>query len=385
MGLRLREAHAGDTGTLTDILHRAKSHWGYGSTKMEAFRTEYRISQATLNAQNVLVAADNGRPVGFAGGYSQSDCLYIEFLFVAPEVIGKGLGSLLLQRMTDRARSAGKSRLLLESDHHARGFYEANGFEVLSERPSQMSPSGVIPLMEKQLVPSVHRIDDVVLQVETGKVWEFEVRRQSEIDIHWGNACRQNPNLWNGRTLKLVDFTLEDGRFSGTCHECSFSAFLAWRDWGAPDLATWNAFGSAVLRSSDGALLFGVMSEKTANSGKVYPPGGNLDPEDVNEDGHVDIVRAIYRELEEETGLTPSDGTAGPMYVVLDGPRISFALVIDLPVEANALREKILSHSVSSQEQELSDVRILRSGEDLMTPDIVPYARDIGTALLCAS
>ena len=385
MTLKLRPAHAGDTGILTNILHRSKASWGYPPDRIEAFRNEYRITQATIVSLDMIVAETDNRPVAFAGGKMHEDCFYLEFLFVAPEVKQQGIGSLLLQRMADRARACSKTRMVLESDYFARGFYESRGFTTLSERPGQMSPDGVIPIMEKHLRAEIHPLKSVSLTIDRTAHWAFERRYGSEIEAHWAEICRKNPTLWNGRTLKLSGYTLDDGHFIGTCRECSYAAFLAWRDWGAPDLETHNIFGSAVLRSSDGALLYGVMSQNTANAGRIYPPGGNLDPSDIRADGSVDILGAIFRELEEETGLGTGDTAAGQLFAILDGPRISIARVLDVPLAAEPLRDRILRHSLASEEQELSDIRILRHSQDLASPDFVPFARDIARMLLPAA
>ncbi|WP_346894350.1 GNAT family N-acetyltransferase [uncultured Roseibium sp.] len=385
MTLKLRPAHAGDTDILTDILHRSKASWGYAPERIEAFRNEYRITHATLASLDMVVAEKNGRPVAFAGGKMREDCLYLEFLFVVPEAMRQGIGSLLLQRMADRARTFGKNRILLESDYFARPFYENRGFTTLSERPGQMSPDGVIPMMEKPLHAEIFPLKSVKLTMDRNAPWAFERRHAGEIETHWTELCRKNPTLWNGRTLKLAGYTLTDGHFTGTCRECSYAAFLTWRDWGAPDLDTYNIFGSAVLRSSDGALLYGVMSENTANAGRIYPPGGNLDPSDIRADGNVDILGAIFRELEEETGLCVDDITTGPLYAIMDGPRISIARVLDVPLASEPLRERILTHSMESEEQELSDIRILRHPQDLVSPNFVPFARDIAKMLLPAA
>jgi GNAT superfamily N-acetyltransferase/8-oxo-dGTP pyrophosphatase MutT (NUDIX family) len=385
MTLKLRPAHAGDTGVLTDILHRSKASWGYSQDRIEAFRNEYRITHATLVSLDMIVAEANGRPVAFAGGKMREDCLYLEFLFVAPEAMRQGIGSLLLQRMADRARTCGKTCIVLESDYFARAFYENRGFTTLSERPSQMSPDGVIPIMEKPLNAEIFPLKSVKLAIDRDAPWAFERRHAGEIEAHWAELLRKNPTLWNGRTLKLSNYTLNDGHFTGTCRECSYAAFLTWRDWGAPDLDTHNIFGSAVLRSSDGALLYGVMSQNTANAGRIYPPGGNLDPSDIRADGKVDILGAIYRELDEETGLGVDDIATGPLYAIIDGPRISIARVLDVPLAAEPLRERILKHSMASDEQELSDIRILRHPQDLTSPNFVPFARDIARMLLPAA
>jgi N-acetylglutamate synthase-like GNAT family acetyltransferase/8-oxo-dGTP pyrophosphatase MutT (NUDIX family) len=382
MPLKLRAATEADAPALTDILHRAKASWGYPQDKMAEFRDYWRISEATIRSQNVTIAERGGRPVAFSGLTSQdTDTLLVEFLFVDPDAQGEGVGSLLLTRAEDHARAEGLKRLYLESDAHARPFYERRGFRTLSTRPSEMSPGKDIPLMEKALPPSVHEISELDISVST-EPWRFESEHREEIESHFEEARQRIPLLWNGRTLKLTGYSFEEGIFKGTCAECSFAAFLAWRDWGAPDTFAHNLFGSAILRSADGALLYGVMSHKTATAGMIYPPGGNLDPTDLRPDGRVDVVGAIYRELEEETGLGRGDVRPAELLVAFDGPRISIGQVMDVPRVAGDLREQIVRFSEGTEEQELSDVRIIRNAADLHDPAIIPYARAVGAYLL---
>lgn len=382
MTLKLRSAHAGDTGILTDVLHRSKASWDYPAEKLEAFRSSCKVTNETLATQDIIVAEEDGTAIGFAGGYLREDHFYLEFLFVVPEAKSKGVGSLLLDRMTDVARAAGISRIVLESDYYARPFYEAKGYKVLGDRPSPMAPGGVLPLMDKHLSPTVSRLDSIDLRFDTTTPWPFEQALETEVARHWETALAENPHLWNGRILKLTGYTFENGAFRGICQEGSFAGFLAWRDWGCPDRNTHNVFGSAVLRSSDGALLYGIMSNTTANSGKIYPPGGNLDHVDIRPDGKIDVIGAIYRELQEETGLTPLDTMAGPLLIVFDGPRISICLVLDVPMQADALRERICRYSEGTEEQEIADMFIVRTRTDLDAPGIFSFARSVALALL---
>ncbi|WP_428671400.1 GNAT family N-acetyltransferase [Roseibium sp.] len=382
MPLKLRPATPADAPALTDILHRAKGAWGYPEDKMAEYREHWRISEAAIKSLQVTVAERGGNPVGFSGvSPLADDTLLIDFLFIAPEAQGQGIGSLLLTRSEDHARARGLTRLYLESDAHAGGYYEKHGFRTISSRPSEMSPGKDIPMMEKFLSPAVHEIEtlDITLSPEP---WPFETQNRAAIDAHFEEARKRIPLLWNGRTLKLTDYHFENGTFTGTCRECSYAAFLAWRDWGAPDPTAFNFFGSAILRSSDGALLYGVMSERTATAGQIYPPGGNLDPTDLAPDGKVDVTGATYRELEEETGIAKDCVEAACSLVVFDGPRIAVIQVFDTGIPAEELRERIVRHSLATGEQELADMRILRSRQDLEDPAIVPFARSAGAYLL---
>jgi N-acetylglutamate synthase-like GNAT family acetyltransferase/8-oxo-dGTP pyrophosphatase MutT (NUDIX family) len=382
MPLKLRLAAPSDSTDLTDILHRAKASWGYPEDKMVEFREHWRISEELIQSQHMTVAEADGVPVAFSGLVVQGeDTLLIDYLFVAPEVQKQGVGDLLLTRAEDYARQNNLKRLCLESDTNAVPFYQKRGFKTIAIRESEMLPGNEIPLMERFLPPAVHKVSslDVALSNEP---WEFERANSKEISAHFEEAKKRIGLLWNGRTLKLVGYKFKDGKFEGKCVETSYAAFLAWRNWGAPDASAHNLFGSAVLRSSDGALLYGVMSDLTATGGLIFPPGGNLDPEDVTAEGKVNVVGAIYRELEEETGLTRDDVLPGDLLVAFDGPRISISQVFDVDQLASSLREKIMRFSDSTEDRELADMRIIRTHKDLNDPAIIPFARAIGELLL---
>ncbi|KZM48474.1 GNAT family N-acetyltransferase [Labrenzia sp. OB1] len=382
MPLKLRPATIADAQALTDVMHRAKASWGYPQEKMEEFRAQWRISEATIRSLAVTVAERGGHPVAFSGLSPQDEeTLLIDFLFVAPEAQCQGIGDLLLTRAEDVARSRKLTRLFLESDTNAAPFYEKRGFRTMATRPSEMQPEGEIPMMEKVLQPGVHKVSSIDIDLSPA-AWAFETANEAAIAAHFEEARKRIALLWNGRTLKLTDFRFQDGAFKGTCCECSYAAFLTWKEWGAPDASTYNLFGSAVLRSADGALLYGVMSARTATAGQIYPPGGNLDPTDLTPDGKVDVIGAIYRELAEETGLSERDVRPGDLLIAFDGPRIALAQVFDIDRKADALRQNILRFSEASEEQELADIRIVRGQEDLTDPAITHYARAIGAYLM---
>ncbi|MCV0426261.1 MAG: GNAT family N-acetyltransferase [Roseibium sp.] len=382
MPLKLRAATPADAPVLTDILHRSKASWNYSDDKMAEYRKHWSVTEKTIQSLHMTVAEQDGVPIGFSGLSPKNEgTLLVDFLFVAPEVQRQGIGDLLLTRAEDHARQNDLFRLYLESDAHAGPFYEKRGFQTIATRPSAMSPGMDIPMMEKILPPSVHAISSIEITL-SDKPWAFERENETAISTHFQEAQKRIALLWNGRTLKLTNYRFENGSFMGACAECAYASFLAWRDWGAPDSSAYNLFGSAIIRSSDGALLYGVMSEHTATAGQIYPPGGNLDPTDLTATGQVDVAGAISRELEEETGLTMAALDPGEFLVAFDGPRISISRIFDADQTATELRDKIMRFSKASKEQELADIRIIRSPSDLNDPAMVSYARAIGRHLL---
>lgn len=382
MPLKLRPATIADAAALNDIMHRTKASWGYAEETLAEYYQRWRVTEDLIQTMHFVVVEREGIPIAFSGcSVTDTDTLKIDYLFVSPDAQNEGLGSLLLIRFEDLARKLHASRLYTRSEVHSGGFYEKLGFVTVGSEPSQLAPGKTMPLMEKSLPSTVHSVSSIDLAL-SNQPWAFEVSNEAAIAEHFEEAKNRIEHLWNGRTLQLTGYQFEDGVFTGTCADSSFAAYLAWRDWGAPDPTAFNLFGSAILRTNEGALLYGVMSEKTATGGLIYPPGGNLDPTDLTPDGKVDVEGAIYRELEEETGLTRDDVIVGDLLVAFDGPRISIARVFDVNCPANDLRRRIIEHSMASEEQELADIRIIRTRQDLNDSAIVPYARAIAEYML---
>ncbi len=378
MTLKLRRATPADADALTEIMMKAKASWGYSNVQMAKIRELYHVRPDGLAPGRGLIASLDGTPVAYSIVEAQEDgALLLDHLFVLPEAQGRGIGKLLLRRAEDAARARGLKRLVLESDAHAERFYQRHGFETKDARASQSIAGQLTPLMEKRLPSAVHSVTAIDFTVSSAP-WGFALANRAEIDAHFAELQKRNPHLWNGATLKLVGYTFENGLFKGSCAHCDYASFLAWRDWGAPDLTAFNLFGSSIIISSDQALLYGVMAPTTAAAGLIYPPGGHLDPADIAADGKVDIEASLRRELAEETGICASETVIGNRIVTFDGPRIAISRVFHVDQPADALRERILAHSMQTEEKELSDIRIVREPADLHDPAIVPYAREVG-------
>ena len=194
--------------------------------------------------------------------------------------------------------------------------------------------------------------------------WPFADARRAEIDDHFRKARAAQPALWNGRVLLLHEHAIVDRVMTGSYFETDFASFLAWRDWGFTDKSVRNAFPQAALKAADGAFLLGVMGAHTANAGHIYFPSGTPDPADVDGD-RVDIGASLTRELREETGLDAGDFTVDPGWTaVFDGPRIALFRIVRSAEPAAVFRERILRNLGSIAEQELADIRIVRSPAD---------------------
>ena len=194
--------------------------------------------------------------------------------------------------------------------------------------------------------------------------WRFAEACRDDIAAHFAARRQTTPQLWNGRVLLMRDFIIADGRLQGTYFEVGFADFIAWRDWNFPDPSVVNCFSMGALRASDGAYLLGVMSDRTANAGRIYFPAGTPDLADVR-GATVDLLGNVMREIAEETGLTVAEVSVTPgWHAVVDGSRVAVMKRIDVPDSAEAVRERMLRHLASEPQPELGDIRVVRSAAD---------------------
>jgi 8-oxo-dGTP pyrophosphatase MutT (NUDIX family) len=216
------------------------------------------------------------------------------------------------------------------------------------------------------VTPVIHRVSRLDLRVRPWR-WAFADERHSEIAAHFAARRARTPELWNGRILLGRKPVFERGCFRAEYFETDFASFLAWRDWGFPDESVFNGFGMGAPRGNDGAFVLGEMAANTANAGRIYFPSGTPDPSDVR-DGVLDIAGSILREVEEETGLSPSDYRADPFrYCVVAGPLIAVIQLLDVSVPGEALRARIARTLAGQATPELSAIHLVRGRADFLS------------------
>jgi len=140
---------------------------------------------------------------------------------------------------------------------------------------SRRMTGGVLPDSLSHTMP-VYPILSLDLQF-TADPWDFALAERVRIDAHWARLVAANPGLWNGEVLMCSHVTFADGRLEARFIRSDFASLVAWRDWDWNASNALNLFGSAVVMSGDGALLYGRMADHTLNAGRIYPPGGSLE------------------------------------------------------------------------------------------------------------
>jgi GNAT superfamily N-acetyltransferase len=138
----IRPATGADVGVIACLIRELAD---YERAPEAAIATEAQLREVLFGhhpAAHVLLAFENGDPVGFAVYFFNFSTwlgrpgLYLEDLFVRPELRGRGYGRALLTRLAQIARERGCGRMewaVLDWNEPAIGFYKKLGAQPMDE------------------------------------------------------------------------------------------------------------------------------------------------------------------------------------------------------------------------------------------------------------
>lgn len=212
--------------------------------------------------------------------------------------------------------------------------------------------------------------------------WPWAVERADAIAQDWARRRALLPQLFEGPVYLLREPAIDDAALTGTLFRTDFSAFLYWRDHRAEEKGVSEAFGASLIRSGEGHVLLGRQGPGQLNSGRIYPPSGLIDGDDLR-DGGIDIDASIARELAEETGLGPGHLERVPGYIAaVSNWQVAVAVEWRSPLAAEALRQRILDYIDAEADPELDDIVIVRHRADIDARAMPPHAQALLWTLL---
>jgi len=211
-------------------------------------------------------------------------------------------------------------------------------------------------------VIEIAALDAVEIAVEPW-TWPFAQARRADINRHFAIKQSERPTLWNGRVLLMHR---ENRILRGASFETDYASFLAWRDWGCPEVGVYNVFAAAALQSADAAFLLGQMAPSTSSAGQWVFPCGTPDPDDINSTGRLDLVGNVGRELLEETGLDIGVCQVERGWtLVRAGGFVALMKRVTVSKSAEQLVAKITQHLTNQAQPEFSAVGVVRSLADV--------------------
>jgi GNAT superfamily N-acetyltransferase len=137
----MRDAAAADCDVLSALAYASKASWGYDAMFMAACRDELTVSAADLTRAHVRVASD----IDIVGFHGVADAA-LEWLFVAPQAMRRGIGRALFDDALAVARATGVDVLRIDADPNAAPFYERMGARRIGDAPSASIAGRVLPV-----------------------------------------------------------------------------------------------------------------------------------------------------------------------------------------------------------------------------------------------
>ncbi len=144
----IREAVPSESEELSRWALRSKAYWGYDDDFLAACRRDLTITEEKLASRPTFVVVDGeGTIRGFSQIIVSRPTAVLDYLYVDPSWMGRGLGSALFSRATACARRYGATRLQWDADPHAVDFYRRQGALVMGRAESTSVPGRFLPSM----------------------------------------------------------------------------------------------------------------------------------------------------------------------------------------------------------------------------------------------
>ncbi|MEX0368652.1 MAG: GNAT family N-acetyltransferase [Ruegeria sp.] len=146
-----RPALPTEAAALRDLALRSKAHWGYDASFMAACVSPFTFEPDDFDRMEIAVIDGPTGPAAFAALEYEGTTAHLDKAFVDPSAMGQGLGRRLMTWAAERARAAGATHILIESDPFAEAFYAAMGARTIGSVPSEAIPGRRLPLMRLDL------------------------------------------------------------------------------------------------------------------------------------------------------------------------------------------------------------------------------------------
>ena len=144
-------------------------------------------------------------------------------------------------------------------------------------------------------------------KIEVTKIEEklqLPQKLQIQIENFWKKQLIENPHLFNGEIWSVTKFEELPNKIKMSIQKTNYAHYLFDERVGIEGkYACYNLNCGILLETHDGYYIVGEMNETTSYPKGLQISGGNLDQNDIQPDGQVDIANNIARELKEELGI----------------------------------------------------------------------------------
>jgi GNAT superfamily N-acetyltransferase len=133
MDLTIRPAVETEASAMRVLARSSKAYWGYSDEFMRRWDYDDEITEQFITDRHVFCADANGALAGFYALSDERPNPRLEHLWVAPGIIGRGVGRALFDHAVEQASSRGASSIVVHADPHVAPFYEPLGARRVGE------------------------------------------------------------------------------------------------------------------------------------------------------------------------------------------------------------------------------------------------------------
>ncbi|MDC1174104.1 GNAT family N-acetyltransferase [Bacteriovoracaceae bacterium] len=151
MGHSIRKALSKEAHFLSELALRSKAYWGYDKTFIEKCRPHIKIDDDYIKSWPVIVLLVTDKIVGFASLKVISDEKRLDNLWIAPEHIQSGYGTLLFNEAVIEAKKLGWDYFRLAGEEKSIGFYTKKGAKLIGKVQSRLGKDIFLPHMEYKI------------------------------------------------------------------------------------------------------------------------------------------------------------------------------------------------------------------------------------------
>ena len=136
---------------LSVLALKSKAHWGYADELLKSWTHDLTVSEKMIQEMMVYKFISDAKIIGFyILNQPKEKSIELEFLFVLPNFIGKGIGNQLLNHAFSNAVSLNCKKMILLADPNAAPFYQSKGFVMIDRKESSIA-GRFLPVMQKNL------------------------------------------------------------------------------------------------------------------------------------------------------------------------------------------------------------------------------------------
>ena len=144
-----------DIATLTKIALESKAYWGYSNDLIENWKEDLTVTSMMVEEMEVFkfIETETNTIAGFYILNTQkveNKNIELEFLFIHPNFIGRGIGKQLLHHAFFVGKKLGNKSMTLLADPNAASFYKSQGFTVIHKKESSIK-GRFLPIMKVEL------------------------------------------------------------------------------------------------------------------------------------------------------------------------------------------------------------------------------------------